>query len=96
MIERRVLRFHGRVQGVGFRYAVERLAIAFPGIAGEVFNEADHVTLDVEGEAGELAAFINLVYMRPPRSARIESTDSATGPVTGRRGFHVGPTQECP
>ncbi len=96
MIERRIVRFHGRVHGVGFRYTVERLASAFPGIAGQVFNEADHVTLDVEGEASELAAFINLVSTRPPRGARIESTDSVNAPVTGRRAFHVGPTREYP
>jgi len=71
MIERRVIRFHGRVQGVGFRYAVERLANAFPEIARQVFNfnEADHVTSTTG--SGTPVKSADLDYTLGPRRAII-------------------------
>jgi len=93
MTERRIVRFHGWVQGVGFRYTVERIALRFPAVAGQVFNEADHVTLDVEGAAGDLSAFITEIFANLPSSARIESTETVSAPAAGQRGFHIGPTR---
>jgi hydrogenase maturation factor HypF (carbamoyltransferase family) len=91
--ERRIVRFRGLVQGVGFRYKVERIALRFPGVAGRVYNEANHVTLDIEGTAADLSAFIAAIVAHPPRSARIESTETVTVAAAGHQEFGVGPTR---
>jgi acylphosphatase len=93
MTERRIVRFHGRVQGVGFRYTVERIAGRFPDVAGQVFNEDDHVTLDIEGPARDVNGFVAEVFAHLPRSARIDATESDTAQVAGHRGFHIGRTR---
>ncbi len=93
MLERRIVRFFGWVQGVGFRYTVERIAGRFPQVAGRVYNEADHVTVDIEGAAADLAEFIDEIIEHLPHSARIESTESVSAPTTGCRGFHIGRTR---
>lgn len=50
--------FEGRVQGVGFRYAIKDLAKGFE-VCGWVKNLADgSVELQVMGEAGEVESFI--------------------------------------
>jgi acylphosphatase len=49
--------FSGHVQGVGFRYTVQRLALGFD-VTGWVKNLSDgRVEMLVEGERGELEAF---------------------------------------
>jgi acylphosphatase len=91
--ERRIIRFHGWVQGVGFRFTVERIVGRFPGITGQVYNEDLHVTLDVEGPAAELNAFVAEIFAHPPRYARIESAETLTAPPVGHRGFRIGSTR---
>lgn len=57
MIARQVF-FEGRVQGVGFRYATQRVACGFD-VTGWVRNLPDgRVEVQVCGEAEEVAAFI--------------------------------------
>ena len=49
MEERRRIEFHGRVQGVGFRYQAQKYASAY-GLKGWVRNEYDgSVTMEVQG-----------------------------------------------
>ncbi len=60
-IERRRVRFWGRVQGVGFRATTRQLAEAFP-VAGHVRNLSDgRVELLVEGESSSIAGFLDAV-----------------------------------
>ena len=93
MTERRIVRFFGWVQGVGFRYTVERIAARFPRVAGEVFNEQDHVTVDIEGASADLVAFVDDVIEHLPGGAQIESTETVRVPTTGCVGFHIGRTR---
>ncbi|MGD9646077.1 MAG: acylphosphatase [Pirellulales bacterium] len=55
---RREVYFHGRVQGVGFRYTTLRIAGGF-AVTGYVQNLSDgRVKLVVEGEPPEIDAFL--------------------------------------
>jgi len=55
------VRFEGRVQGVGFRWTVARLAAGYP-VTGYVRNEPDgSVSLVAEGAARDLAAFLDAI-----------------------------------
>lgn len=59
-----LVHYSGRVQGVGFRYAVLQLAREFE-VAGFVRNLPDgRVELEAEGRADELAAFAAAVAER--------------------------------
>lgn len=56
--------FHGRVQGVGFRYTTLQVAREFE-VAGFVCNLPDgRVLLEAEGRAAEVAAFVTAVEER--------------------------------
>lgn len=57
-MERRRFVFHGRVQGVGFRYTSARLAQRFP-LTGWVQNLPDGtVQLEVQGEPAVMTAYL--------------------------------------
>lgn len=63
MVERRVVHYSGRVQGVGFRYTTRRIAGAYQ-VAGWVKNLSDgRVELVVEGESGDLDRFLDEVQI---------------------------------
>jgi acylphosphatase len=56
--------FSGRVQGVGFRYTVLRIAKEYD-VAGYVRNLVDgRVQLEAEGRESEVAAFVNSISER--------------------------------
>lgn len=74
---------HGMVQGVGFRYFVQRAGKRL-GLAGDVCNLPDAtVEILVEGNAAELDEFIREVRKGPPMAhvERLEILDIA---VSGR------------
>ncbi|MBL9155555.1 MAG: acylphosphatase [Verrucomicrobiales bacterium] len=57
--------FAGRVQGVGFRYSTKRLAMGFD-LVGWVRNLDDgRVELQVMGDEGEVADFIEEIHNSP-------------------------------
>jgi acylphosphatase len=65
--ERREIHYHGRVQGVGFRYTTREIAQRFQ-VAGYVENLLDgSVHLVVEGEPDELDRFLAAVAQRLER-----------------------------
>ena len=85
MIERRVIRYTGRVQGVGFRYAARKIASAYQ-IAGSVKNLPDgRVEIIAEGEAGEIDRFLEDVYqaMSTVIRTRQANTQSVRGMPPG-------------
>ena len=85
----RRLHLIGRVQGVGFRPFVYRLARAC-GLVGWVRNDAGTVTVWVQGEATALADFTRRVVsdappLARPRIGEIEAVD----PITSLTGFAI-------
>ncbi len=65
----------GRVQGVNFRYFVERSAAAL-GLTGYVKNLPDYTAVEVcaEGEKKDLDRLLGLLHTGPPR-ARVDRVD---------------------
>jgi acylphosphatase len=87
-MERRRVVVHGFVQGVGFRYAVERAAES-RGVAGWVRNRPDGTVEAVfEGESDDVEALVE-ACRRGPRGAEIDRVDVAVEPPEGLAGFHV-------
>lgn len=86
----------GRVQGVGFRFHVEHVAVA-RGLVGWVANEADgSVRCIAEGPRHILEAFVRDLAEGPP-AARVERVDVTWSQSTGgfdrfaiRSGWHTG------
>lgn len=79
----------GRVQGVGFRYFVERNALAL-NLDGWVRNRWNRtVEVVVEGPTGELEQLIEALR-RGPRSAFVSDLKIEWKPATGEfNGFHI-------
>ena len=71
MIRRDVI-YHGRVQGVGFRWTTNRLARDF-AVSGTVENRSDgSVYMVVEGKESEIHQFMEAIATR--MSTNIKST----------------------
>ncbi|HEU5215830.1 MAG TPA: acylphosphatase [Gaiellaceae bacterium] len=88
-MERRRVTVHGFVQGVGFRYAVEREARS-RGVAGWVRNRADGTVEAVfEGGAEDVEALVAFCR-RGPRGAEVERVEVAVEPPEGFDGFRIG------
>ena len=89
MIAKRVV-FKGRVQGVGFRYAVKDLARSFD-VCGWVMNLPDgDVEMQVMGENAEVTAFIKEITEESNVAHHIRSLMAETIPLlTGVRGFKI-------
>ncbi len=66
------IRVRGRVQGVGFRPAVWRIARALH-LGGEVLNDAEGVLVRLQGPPYALKSFIERLYTDAPPLARIET-----------------------
>jgi acylphosphatase len=87
-MERRRVVVHGFVQGVGFRFAVERAALS-RGVAGWVRNRPDGAVEAVfEGEPEAVDALVDFCR-RGPRGADVERVDVAAESPEGLLGFRV-------
>jgi len=88
-MERRRVVVHGFVQGVGFRFAVEREARS-RGVAGWVRNRPDGTVEAVfEGEREDVEALVEFCR-RGPRGAEVDRVDVAEESPEGLAGFRVG------
>ena len=75
--------YSGRVQGVGFRYTVVRLAEGYPDITGYVANQYDGTVL-LEAEAGEDRLRHLLGDIQGSALGRyIEGVQTVWGPASG-------------
>ncbi|HON91059.1 MAG TPA: carbamoyltransferase HypF [Sedimentisphaerales bacterium] len=74
-MERKRILVTGRVQGVGFRPTVHRLAVALE-LTGFVWNDTRGVTIELQGSEGRIEEFLKRLTSsdRPPL-ARIESCE---------------------
>jgi acylphosphatase len=90
---RTIVTLSGVVQGVGFRYAVLRIAARY-AVAGTVRNvrAGERVEIDVEGEAGVVDRFIDDVLAQPPSSARVDRVERRNAEPRGPHGFSDAPT----
>jgi hydrogenase maturation protein HypF len=78
----------GVVQGVGFRPFVYRLAQE-EGLAGSIGNDTEGVTIEVEGGADRLDAFVTRLRDETPPLARIDSVAVRELEPTGKKGFRI-------
>ncbi|MGJ0534644.1 carbamoyltransferase HypF [Methylocystis sp.] len=67
-------RVRGRVQGVGFRPTVWRMAREL-GLAGEVLNDGEGVLVRVSGDQSRIAALFRRIERDPPPLAHIDSIE---------------------
>jgi acylphosphatase len=87
VIRRRVV-VHGRVQGVAFRYSVQRMAQQ-RGVTGWVANRADgRVEAVFEGEPEGVERLVEFCR-EGPRGAQVESVDVTDEEPEGLSGFGV-------
>ncbi|HKN63124.1 MAG TPA: acylphosphatase [Gaiellaceae bacterium] len=87
-MERRHVVIYGFVQGVGFRFGVERTANS-RGVAGWVRNRPDGAVEAVfEGERDDVEALVEFCR-RGPRGAGVERVEVAEESPEGLAGFQV-------
>jgi len=90
-VRREIVEIRGRVQGVGFRYKVDRIARRYP-VSGTVCNRrTGAVEIDVEGDDDAVAAFIADVIAHPPLGARVDDVTRTNAEPRAVRGFNVAP-----
>lgn len=83
------LQITGIVQGVGFRPFVYRYAKAYR-LTGTVLNNANGVTIELQGSQNDLQAFITSLTNTPPPLARIDNVIHTSLPlVLGETGFDI-------
>jgi hydrogenase maturation protein HypF len=89
----RRIRVRGRVQGVGFRPSVHRLATSLK-LHGWVCNDADGVLIHVEGRDADLECFAHRLQARVPSAAQIETVvqEMATCDYYGDFQIRVSPS----
>jgi acylphosphatase len=87
-VQRRHVVIYGFVQGVGFRFGVERAARS-RGVAGWVRNRADGAVEAVfEGEPEDVEALVDFCR-RGPRGALVERVEVEEESPEGLGGFRV-------
>jgi len=86
--ERREIRVHGIVQGVGFRPFVYALAHQY-GLSGVVRNDAEGVYIEAEGDSETLRHFVQKITTGAPPLAVVEAVSSRPLTVRGGHGFQI-------
>jgi acylphosphatase len=80
-MQRQTCYFSGRVQGVGFRYTVQNLALQY-NVGGYVRNMADgRVELVMEGPESEMGGLVSDINQK--MNGYIKKVDRSMAPATG-------------
>lgn len=87
------IRVSGRVQGVGFRPSVYRVATR-SGVGGWVRNTRLGVVIEVEGSARAIRAFLDGFEGGLPPLARIDSMEAVEIQPAGAREFVIAPSEK--
>ncbi|WP_071459881.1 carbamoyltransferase HypF [Bacillus massilinigeriensis] len=82
----------GRVQGVGFRPFVYKMAKAF-GIKGTVQNNMDGVNIHAEGSEETLFDFTNSILVNAPRLSKVKEVKSEDAIFIGMDDFLIIPSE---
>jgi hydrogenase maturation protein HypF len=85
------VRVQGTVQGVGFRPFVYTVATELE-LDGFVGNDGHGVVAEVEGTAGAVSTFVEIVRTRPPTLAVVDRVDTEEMRPTGDAGFRIIPS----
>jgi len=86
----RLYRVRGRVQGVGFRYFVERAANEL-ALTGWVRNRDDgDVEVYAAGSSAQLAELAGMLC-KGPRWAEVRGVDESEAPLEQHGGFFIRP-----
>jgi hydrogenase maturation protein HypF len=91
LITRQRIRMVGRVQGVGFRPAVYRLARRL-GLTGTVFNDTAGVTIELQGEEALIEEFLVRLHShpdKPPLAEILSCMRIDIPPVKGEKEFTI-------
>jgi hydrogenase maturation protein HypF len=88
MVERKGIRVSGVVQGVGFRPFVYRLA-SEENLGGFIGNDTDGVTIELEGDAARIQAFLIRLTSETPPLARVDSVAISDLAPKGETGFRI-------
>src|SRR4051812_1885355 len=86
--QRCAIRVRGRVQGVGFRPAMWRLAAGL-GLDGFVRNDTDGVWIEIEGSSEAIARFHRALPAAVPAVACIEQLETTPLEPLHAAGFHI-------
>jgi hydrogenase maturation protein HypF len=86
------IRVRGRVQGVGFRPNVYRIAREL-GLAGEVLNDADGVLIRACGSRAALDSFLERIRSERPPLAQVEAVMTAALSCMLEGEFRIGPSR---
>ncbi len=87
------VRCRGAVQGVGFRPTVHRIATELE-LVGEVRNDPDGATAEVEGPATRTARFVERLQAELPPLARLDEIEIEEIEPVGDTGFRVTETEQ--
>ena len=82
------VKIKGIVQGVGFRPFIHRL-VRRHNLCGTIRNTSSGVTMELEGEQGEISAFLQELPHEAPPLAVIEEILSRELPVKGFETFTI-------
>ncbi|MBX7103969.1 MAG: carbamoyltransferase HypF [Gemmataceae bacterium] len=93
-VEARRIQLRGRVQGVGFRPFVFRLATGH-GLAGAVSNSGDGVIIEVQGSSESIESFLIALQSDFPPGASIEACNNELIPVRAVAGFNIEPSRDA-
>ena len=85
---RRHIRVSGVVQGVGFRPYIYRLAIE-EHVTGNISNSTAGVTIEIEGPAASVDAFLRRLPLEAPRLAYIDRIEVRDVPCGGDEQFRI-------